>query len=1533
MRYAIIMLAAGLLLPYIAMGYTPAPGSPLAKNKHPRLHITEATLPDFQARITKDYRSEYQLFVNWVDSVFNTDNDLAAGLMADNHALIFLLGPIPGITYQHTMSEYGARAIQIMLNRVANGSLIIPNRGYFWTDEYAKMARAYDWTWSLMTTQERTTIGNWIADAGISASQNSNGVDAQGKVNNLWSSAYYGAWFPWYYGLSIYGDGIRDADAQTLVDLFEERMLNGKWLDAQNWIGLTHGGISQIGIYGLWEQVTHIQHIDGWRTATGENYFSQGTSISAEYTSQYYPQFLLYRIGPHGKANPSRAGGYEWKIIKQGESSSPNLDVGYPTAAVRVNEVLASSGTFLKDANPTMAALNRWLLDNRTGDKMAYPNINIFQLLWGDRSVPAQSPQQLGLPTSQFFEGLGMAVMRTGFESVNDTAIVVMAPPYQLTGHDWLNYSGTPQGFTIDKYGPLALRLEAFYRSDSAKSNRNNQMRFTDPMTNPDGGFIPEISSARDVRNYAPGSIYDIGGMKRTEFDATHDYLYMDYTKYYLPTRVSKYTRQFVYLKPPTNTESDYIVIFDRAQTARPDIIKRWEISSAYSPQVNGTQTLVREGKWEYTNADQIAISNNIGIDPYSNVNYEGHGRLFVKSLLPEQKKIVKIGGPGHEFELDDGTTTGYVDADVDQAYLRDPLAGAYYTGTYRTDIVALGNNSQENFLHVLQTADANNPIQSTAMTSTKRVDGDTMVGAHIMDDRLGHKVAMFSRTEANQARVAYSISASAPVLHLIADLAPFGTYDVYQDSKRLATLPASEAGTLSFNSQGGGSFQISSNALPPTVVASAAPLSGNAPLTVSFTAVATDLDGTVQSYNWNFGDNTPNSSQQNPSHTYSVNGTFTATVTVTDNSGLTATSTVAITVTLPPKVTASANVKSGQVPLTVSFTAIGQNIVSYLWNFGDSQTGTQQNPTHIYQNSGTYTVKVTGTDSIGQVTNDTLTVVVYGTLQNIVITPSNTTVQINTSKQFTATGYDAGGNVTPIQAVWSVSGGGSIDENGLFTAGSATGGPFAITPQDQGVTATTTVLVTNLPSEGLVGYWSFDDGNGTTASDSSGNRNNGTLVNGPAWVSGKVGGALDFDGSDDYVDIPDSSSLTLSQVSVILWMKADVAKNSYLQSKGASSTQEYELRTGSDGSFLWIAKGSNVTAGKFTIGTWTQVAGTYDGVMMKLYVNGVQVGSKAASGALNSANAPLRIGSTMYGTEVFPGTIDDVRIYNRALRAAEIQQLANAAVPNQPPTVAVSAAPTSGTAPLTVTFTPTASDPDGTITTYAWDFGDSTTSTEQSPTHTYNAAGVYTAKVTVTDNAGAKATAEIGITVTPNQSPTVTVSATPTSGIAPLSVTFTATASDPDGTIASYAWDFGDQTTSTEQNPTHTYQVTGTYTAKVTVTDNAGATATAEIGITVTPNQPPTVAVTAKPTGGGAPLTVNFTATAQDPDGAIAGYAWEFGDNSTSTEQNPTHTYNAAGAYTAKVTVTDNAGATATAEIAIKVLGPPGKPVHKDAD
>jgi PKD repeat protein len=267
--------------------------------------------------------------------------------------------------------------------------------------------------------------------------------------------------------------------------------------------------------------------------------------------------------------------------------------------------------------------------------------------------------------------------------------------------------------------------------------------------------------------------------------------------------------------------------------------------------------------------------------------------------------------------------------------------------------------------------------------------------------------------------------------------------------------------------------------------------------------------------------------------------------------------------------------------------------------------------------------------------------------------------------------------------------------------------------------------------------------------------------------------------------------------------------------------------------------------------------------------------------------------------------------------------------VANQAPTAALAANPTSGPAPLAVAFSGSGSaDPDGSIQSYVWDFGDGSSTTGSAVSHTYTQAGAYTAVLTVTDNSGVTSTARASITVQapPNQMPKAVLSANPTSGPAPLAVALSGSGSvDPDGSIQSYAWDFGDGSTTTGSTVSHTYTQAGSYTAVLTVTDNRGVTNTARSAIIVyePSNQAPQAVLTASQTSGQAPWVVTFSSVGSvDPDGSIQSYAWSFGDGSTATGSAVSHTYTEAGAYTAVLTVTDNRGAANTAKAFITVLG-----------
>jgi PKD repeat protein len=272
----------------------------------------------------------------------------------------------------------------------------------------------------------------------------------------------------------------------------------------------------------------------------------------------------------------------------------------------------------------------------------------------------------------------------------------------------------------------------------------------------------------------------------------------------------------------------------------------------------------------------------------------------------------------------------------------------------------------------------------------------------------------------------------------------------------------------------------------------------------------------------------------------------------------------------------------------------------------------------------------------------------------------------------------------------------------------------------------------------------------------------------------------------------------------------------------------------------------------------------------------------------------------------------------------------------NSPPVASFTATPATGEAPLVVYFDASASsDPNANPLTFSWTFGDGATGTGISGFHTYEDPGEYEVTLTVTDShsEATTMTRTILVTAPENEAPIASFTAAPTSGAATLNVTFNAAASsDPDGTIAGYAWDFGDGDTGTGQNVSHTYTAQGAYIVTLTVTDDDDATDsdTAAILVTAPGNQVPVASFTAEPTLGFVPLAVDFDASASsDPDGTIVLYEWVFGDGDTGVGETTSHTYDTAGTYTAILRVYDDEGALATAIEEIRVLIGPIGPIE----
>src|SRR5262249_47674817 len=262
----------------------------------------------------------------------------------------------------------------------------------------------------------------------------------------------------------------------------------------------------------------------------------------------------------------------------------------------------------------------------------------------------------------------------------------------------------------------------------------------------------------------------------------------------------------------------------------------------------------------------------------------------------------------------------------------------------------------------------------------------------------------------------------------------------------------------------------------------------------------------------------------------------------------------------------------------------------------------------------------------------------------------------------------------------------------------------------------------------------------------------------------------------------------------------------------------------------------------------------------------------------------------------------------------------------NHAPLADFDADPTSGAAPLTVSFVSRSTDSAGDAIAAHWDFGDGSASGDLNPTHVYTSGGEFVVTLVVTDAHGLPSspksesisvtgggsgggTGEGGLPGGPNRAPRADFRADPTTGDAPLVVSFSNRSTDPDGDLLTAHWDFGDGFRSSEASPRHTYTSAGEYTVTLTVTDARGLSSepkredvTVRAGrtsgvpaarrVSGGTNRAPRADFRADPPSGAAPLIVTFSNRSTDADGDTLAAHWDFGDGSESSEMSPAHTY-----------------------------------------
>ena len=493
---------------------------------------------------------------------------------------------------------------------------------------------------------------------------------------------------------------------------------------------------------------------------------------------------------------------------------------------------------------------------------------------------------------------------------------------------------------------------------------------------------------------------------------------------------------------------------------------------------------------------------------------------------------------------------------------------------------------------------------------------------------------------------------------------------------------------------------------------------------------------------------------------------------------------------------------------------------------------------------------------------------------------------------QFTLDGANLGAEDT--SSPYSVSWNTTTATNGTHTlraiardaaTNSTTSTPVSVTVSNSGPP----------PPVGLVAAYGFEETSGTAVTDSSGTGNAGTIGGGAVrTAAGKIGRAIDFDGASGLVSVPDANSLDLTTgMTLEAWVQPDTL-NSWreviLKERPGSLTYSLYANTSSNRPQSDVATtGGDKSAGlapQLTAGAWTHLAATYDGANLRLYKNGVLQTTTAAPGALLTSANPLRIGGNTIWGEYFDGRIDEVRVYNRALSAAEITTDMTTPVggggppppDTTPPTVSLSSPAAGASVQGTIPVNATAGDNVGVVgvqfTLDGANLGAEDTSSPYSVNWNTTSAtnGTHSLRAIARDAAGNSTTSTaVSVTVAnpvPDTTPPTVGVSSPADGATVLgTIPVNATAADNIG-VAGVQFTLDGANLGAEDtaapysvNWNTTTAANGPHALRAVARDAAGNTTTsAPVNVSVNNDTtPPTVAVTAPAPG----ATVSGTTTA----------------------------------------------------------------------
>ena len=721
-------------------------------------------------------------------------------------------------------------------------------------------------------------------------------------------------------------------------------------------------------------------------------------------------------------------------------------------------------------------------------------------------------------------------------------------------------------------------------------------------------------------------------------------------------------------------------------------------------------------------------------------------------------------------------------------------------------------------------------------------------------------------------------------------------------------------------------------------------PTSGQSALFVSFLSTNSyDPGGSTLTYAWNFGDETQ-STEENPTHTFVNNTTnpiiFKVTLIVTNSNGFNSDpASVLITVNpapvnnLSPQAKFSVTPTSGDATLSVSFTDQsnpandGSFIQTYEWDFGDGETAIKFDNlpfTYDYTRAGSFTPTLIVKDNVARLSSKFIgpTINVNGVV-NSPPSPSfkwaQTSFAPTLKVQFTDTSSDDEGPIVAWN--WNFGDNQTADvQNPEHIYASPGTYLVVLTVTDSGglqVSGTIRITVAPPGNNPPIANFTFSQQNRKLIVDfvDTSSDTDGRIITWN-WNFG--------DNSTDTVQNPSHAYLSAGTYQVSLTVTDNGGKSSSITKNVIVSPLVNQAPiisniTGTQTSF------------KPLVGKFTETSSDPDGFITQWDWNfgDGHTFSTTDSALKNPTNIYLFPGTYRVTLTVTDDGLPDGT--NKRTATSSISFVVEPPPANQPPIALFTVNANNLLAPATIIFTDASIDTDGRIVSWLWEFEAgsnvfyNTQSYQKIVSHTFTKSGTYPVKLTVTDDGNLSNTYILDIIVK-NNPPIAILSAFPNPALSKTQINFFGNTSyDLDGNITKYAWNFGDGTIISQGRTTesHVYSRPGVYQASLTVTDNIGDTSIANLLITVT-NRSPVARITYTSLTVKAPGSLTFNGdTSSDEDGIIVSYSWSVAGTIVASTPNATIDFTTEGSYIVSLTVTDDFGATNTANVTVNATAP----------